>query len=348
MRLVPRGGSAAIVATTTALSFLTPTAGAQFATQVVSYNQGTGGGVFDQANALGGPQGGGLGSGAVHVLTLGVGGDVTLGFDVTIADGPGVDFTLFENGFVFTFGGTGCYAEVAAVEISSDGASFARFPSRYAGPAGPVAAFTPLPVGTFAGLSGGSPVLANVMTNAIDPYDPVVSGGESFDLAWLASDPLVVAGTVDLGAIRFVRLVDLGAGTTSDSHGNPIWDSDPGSGYDLDAAAVIQHTGTLDPGQPRVDLSLDAQGRLVLELVDPDGLGDLDLATLQGSFLSDALVPVGRRRLGTLLPQTTPIPNGVRLRSAAPLAGSGLLGVLSLSVRDQAGRFSADQIVIQG
>src|SRR5262245_25484260 len=84
-----------------ALAALSSTLAAQskFATQVVSFQQGTGSGVFVQSNILGGPQGAGAGSGSLNVLTLGNAGSVTLGFDVVIRDGPGADFTTFENGF---------------------------------------------------------------------------------------------------------------------------------------------------------------------------------------------------------------------------------------------------------
>jgi hypothetical protein len=187
----------------------------RFATQVVAYAPGTGGGIFVPDHVLGGPRGEGLGNGSQHVTTLGVGGSLTVGFDVTIADGPGVDFTVFENGFEFA---GGVFAEVAWIEVSTDGIHFARVPGLYSGPAGglPSAA----PYGTYSGLPGGVPVLANVAANSIDPFDPVVSGGEAVDLAALAGDPLVTGGLVDLSAIHFVRLVDIphGSGTPPSSH----------------------------------------------------------------------------------------------------------------------------------
>src|SRR5262245_36233299 len=86
----------------------------RFATHVVSYVQGTGGGIFDPNNILGGPRGEGLGAGSLHVTTLGVGGSIVLGFARTIANGPGTDFTVFENGFE---SGGGVFAEVAWVEV---------------------------------------------------------------------------------------------------------------------------------------------------------------------------------------------------------------------------------------
>jgi hypothetical protein len=67
------------------------------------------------------------------------------------------------------------------------------------------------------------PVLANADLNEIDPRDPSVSGGDSFDLH-------------DLGmkTARFVRIRDSGLGL------GPIG---PGTrGFDLDAIAIIHGT----------------------------------------------------------------------------------------------------------
>ncbi len=216
----------------------------RFATSVVQYNQGGGTGLFNTGLILGGPQGGGFSGGSLDVLTLGTGGDVTLGFDVTITNGPGADFTVFENGFVFS---ETVFAEVAMVEVSTDGTTFARFPTRYNGDPGPLGGFALLPYATYEGLTGGLPGLANVLTNQVDPFNPVVSGGEAFDLAELVGQAEVVSGSVDLAAIHFVRIVDVIGGTINDSTGTPIWDSGGDSGADIDAVAVIHHLGRPAP-----------------------------------------------------------------------------------------------------
>jgi hypothetical protein len=314
----------------------------RFATQVVNYSPGPGGGIFVPTNVLGGPQGAGLDNGSLDVTTLGVGGSLTLGFDVTIADGPGVDFIVFENGFE---SGGGVFSEVAWVEVSTDGVHFARVPNRYAGPANGLPGFV-APYGTYAGLPGGMPVLANVVTNSIDPFDPSVAGGDAIDLAALAGDPLVVAGLVDLSAIHFVRLVDIPDGSGLDSHGNVIWDnSGPTGTADFDAVAVIQHTGTITPTQPIVDLFFDASGYLNLELEDPNGFSDLRRSTLHASL---DLRPLTYARLRQMMPVLRVTSRGVLMRSSTPYVGSGRMGVLSVSIRDASGQFSADQIALQG
>lgn len=158
---------------------------------------------------LGPPHGGGPLQGSLHVLSLGDGGEIVLEFECGICDGPGPDFTVFENPFHAGGPDGALFVEVGIVAVSGDGESFVDFP------------FDPR---TFAGLAGRTPVLSHP-DNGIDPTDPAVSGGDTFDLA-----------EVGLVAARFVRITDPGA-----------WIPDPGNrlppgrsgGFDLDAIAVV-------------------------------------------------------------------------------------------------------------
>jgi hypothetical protein len=333
------------VLTAIPLSLSPASAQSKFATHVVAYAPGTSvsPSFADPTRALGGPQGLGPGSGSLDIVTLGVGGALTLGFDVTITDGPGADFTVYENGFMF---GGGCFAEVAFVEVSTDGVRFARFPVHYAGPVGPLPAFGTSPLGTYAGLTGGAPGLANVVTNTISPFDCVVSGGEAFDLAALANDPLVVAGAVDLAAIHFVRIVDCVAGASPDANGALIWDHGGATGSaDIDAVAVIQHAATQTGHGPRCDFELLPNGKLRWTLGDPDGLSDLDFATLAASWA------LGARPVTALLGPlsiTSVSATDVVLESVVPIPGTGLKALLSTSVRDLSGALSCDQVALQG
>lgn len=334
--------------TTCALFLFTFTIGSvaaaqnRFATTVVSYTQGTGGGIFVPSNALGGPQGAGLSNGSLDVCTLGVGGQLTLGFAVTIANGPGADLTVFENPFVYA---GEVFSEVAYVEVSTDGVQFARFPSHYSGPSTGFTGFT-APWGTYSGLTGCIPVLANVATNTIDPLDPVLSGGEAFDLSALIGDPLVTSGAVNLNAIHFVRLLDVPHASGLDSYGNVIWDnSGPTGTADIDAVAVINDTSTMTSTQPAVSLYFDGLGYLNLDISDPNGFADIDQSTLHVSF---DLAPVSVTRLRGLLPVVNTTSTSLHMRSAVQFPGSGRRGVLSVSTRDFSGQFSAAQIVLQG
>jgi hypothetical protein len=77
----------------------------------------------DPSNALGMANGV-----STHVVSLGDEGSITLGFNAPIANGPGADFAVFENGFLS--GGAGlAYLELAYVEVSSDGVHL-PFPQR--------------------------------------------------------------------------------------------------------------------------------------------------------------------------------------------------------------------------
>ncbi len=333
-----------VLAITTGSVCLAASAAAQsrFATTVVSFQQGSGSGIFDTANLLGGPQGGGFSNGSLHVLTLGNGGVVTLGFEVVLTDGPGADFTVSENGFEFS---GGVFAEVCSVEVSTNGVDFARFSTRYGGPPGPLGDFEVLPYATYAGLSGGAVVLANVVTNSIDPFDPVVSGGEAFDLAGLADHPLVLAGLVDLTQIHFVRLVDLLSGQEVDSRGTVIWDSGGASSADMDAVAVIQHTGNQAPGTPEVDFFFDAAGYLHLVLADADGLSDVFAHGTVSASVNFHPVPFGRLRQIFNVRSLTA--TELHLVSRFSIHGTPPQLLLAVSATDSTGLFSADQASVQ-
>src|SRR5205823_13446223 len=107
------------------------------------------------------------------------------------------------------------------------------------------------------GFTGVHPVLANVDTNTIDPFDPSAAGGDAFDLADLQNHPLVQSGLVRLNAIRYVRIIDvLGDGSLTDTLGRPIYDATGfNNSCDIDAVSVI-HGCT--PGDVNGDGVIDA------------------------------------------------------------------------------------------
>ena len=157
---------------------------------------------------------------STDVVSLGEGGALVLTFDAPIPDGPGPDLAVFENGF------RDDYLELAFVELSSDGEAFARFDAA-ARETTPKSAFDLMDPTQYHGLAG-----------------TVRAGfGTPFDLAHLAHADAVRRGLVDLGAIRFVRLVDVvGDGTATDSFGRPVLDPTPttgSAGFDVDAVGVL-------------------------------------------------------------------------------------------------------------
>lgn len=184
-------------------------------TEPIAFHDGTanspfGGDVNDPADTYG-------------FIGIDAAGSITLGFDLAITDGPGADFAVFENGF--SFGGpTSLFAELAYVEVSSNGSDFARFPSISLNTSATSTA------GTFQGYD---------MTNVYNLAGKHArNSGTPFDLSELATDSLVTGGLLDLSAIEYVRLVDVVgsgelldnggvaiAGAALDSLGNPILDN---------------------------------------------------------------------------------------------------------------------------
>jgi len=215
-----------------AVVFLPGHARAQaFADRVVAYQIGTGGGAgLDKMPGivLGPPHGGGAFQGSADTFSLGLGGFIILEFtDGWIVDGPGADFTVFENPFLIE--GLVTYppfAEPGTVSVSADGTEWHTFPCHldappyYPGCAGVYPVFAnaddPAAPSPFVPCTAPIQALVGVPVSTFSP--PACSGGDSFDLADLG-----------LPAARFVRIdasqLEPGLGGTA--------------GFDLDAMAAI-------------------------------------------------------------------------------------------------------------
>ena len=181
---------------------------AHYATKVVSYSPGDGGGYNSDklpGVVLGPPEGGGCCAGSVDVVSLGNGGEIVLGFDVEIVDGPGVDFLVFENPFDIGGDPKNPLAEPGEVSVSEDGKTWTTWPCTA----------TTYPYGACA---GWHPVLAT-KASGVDTRDPGKAGGDPFDLA-------------DLGVARarYVRIRDMNRKFPA---------KDGTAGFDLDGVAVI-------------------------------------------------------------------------------------------------------------
>jgi hypothetical protein len=139
-------------------------------------------------------------------------GVLTVTFPTGVRDGAGPDFAIFENGFTYPTPAL-LVAELAYVEVSTDGVAFARFPS----------------ISTNTGWSGdfGQGFGGFDSENLFNLAGKHAAGfGTPFDLAALVTDPLVASGAIDLQSIQYVRLVDIpGNGSFVDSLGNPILDA---------------------------------------------------------------------------------------------------------------------------
>jgi hypothetical protein len=166
-------------------------------------------------------------------------GHIAVKFTTPFRNGAGWDLAVFENAGTF-FDAPFVFAELAYVEVSSDGANFARFlnDSLNTEPgAGTADTDLVVPFGRdFAGLNP-----TNVHNLAgIHP----AGFGTQFDLDDLLTNALVTGGLVNLNAIQYVRIIDIpGNGSFLDSSGRPIldtWSTAVGTtgGLDLDAVAA--------------------------------------------------------------------------------------------------------------
>lgn len=204
-----------IAAVATALLVATAARGAAdpFADAVVELEVGGGGGFGTDMLpdiVLGPPRGGGALQQSLDVVSIGNDGAITLRFDLpVICDGPGADFTVFENAFHVGTPDGPIFEEFGIVAVSQDGEHFVDLP------------YDPL---THAGLAGRTPVLSTP-DNGIDPLDPAAAGGDTFDLA-----------AVGLPWAAYVRITDPGAAIPDP--GDRIPPGDKG-GFDLDAIAAL-------------------------------------------------------------------------------------------------------------
>lgn len=171
-------------------------------------------------------------------------GMITVRFDGLLFDGPGSDLAIFENAgrFFDDYNHDFIYAELAFVEVSSDGVHFARFPATSLNvehdPGATDPDFNQLHVPfarDFAGVN-------TTNLHHVAGIHPARTG-TPFDLSSLSTNLFVEQGVVDLDRIAFVRLVDIpGDGSFLDNAGTPIYDAWPtiySGGFDLDAVAAI-------------------------------------------------------------------------------------------------------------
>jgi hypothetical protein len=197
---------------------------------------------------------------------------------------PGADFVVFENGLVAQSGTGGAgvggvFAELAYVEVSSNGTDFARFPS---------VSLTPAAVGQYGTLDPTN--IFNLAGKHLNGEGE--SWGTPFDLDDLTAHPLVIAGTVDLNAIRHVRIVDIpGSGAfrdtaTPSTHAiyDP-WQTVGSGGFDLEAIGAISVALSFEKWQDLKGLTGAQRGALA----DPDKDGAPNAA--EWAFGMEPLVP---------------------------------------------------------
>ncbi|MFP4369542.1 MAG: hypothetical protein ACLFR2_08175 [Candidatus Kapaibacterium sp.] len=194
-----------------------------------------------------------------EICSIGLGGEIILSIrDNIIIDGPGPDFTIFENSFKNPINGK-IYAEPAKIAVSPDGSEWYEFP------------FDSL---TLEGCAGTKPTYGSA-----DPYDPLVSGGNSFDLA-----------DIGVGEIKYIKITDISS-IILDNPQHPYYDFTI-SGFDLDAVLAIntqQAVSVRDPGEiATINTKLDIyslDGRAIAKAVDKSDLYNSLEALTKGIYI---------------------------------------------------------------
>jgi hypothetical protein len=158
------------------------------------------------AVVLGPPTALGPDQGSLDVLSLGVGGEIVLGFGArALVDGDGPDLIVFENAFYVGGDVTQVWSELGEVAVSEDGLVWHTWPCA-AGASGP----------PWEGCAGWTPTQA-FQRCATLYLASTQTGGDAFDLA-----------AVGLDSARFVRIRDLGTSGVA-----------PSAGFDLDAVGLV-------------------------------------------------------------------------------------------------------------
>lgn len=219
------------------------------------------------------------------------GGHITLAFGdraagTAIRNGGGYDFVVFENAFVSqstTALGSlqgQMLAELAYVEVSSNGRDFVRFPC---------VSLTPDAVGRYGTINVGN--IHNLAGK--HPNANVVCTGTPFDLDDLANHADVVSGRVDLNDIGYIQITDVpGSGDFFDDAtrlldpamqpawtdyavAHPIYDMWPtqgSGGFDLEAVGVLheqEHSADIN-----LDGAVDYSDLTLLSLAWQSRFGD--------------------------------------------------------------------------
>ncbi len=160
-------------------------------------------GTRDPVRAINGVRGAGRTAGSLDVYSLGPGEDafVVIGFDgQRFEDDEGPELAVFENAFEIG-AGPFRFMDPVVVEVSVDGETFVTFPHDYRAPDPTQWSADP---SHWRGFAGITPVLLHEEEMPGDPFDPVASGGDVFDLADLPEGP--EADRVRREGFGYVRL----------------------------------------------------------------------------------------------------------------------------------------------
>jgi hypothetical protein len=178
-----------------------------YADTVVQATGASGTGFGDSHRAVDGVRGAGRFMGGTDVFSLDKAQDGVLivrwGQRV-VCNKPGVDFNVFENGFIDRRSGS-MFFEAMVVSVSLDGSSYEDFPHQYTGSQSPADAAS---AANWHGFAGMHPVFYNEDTNnsasGVDPLDESQAGGDAFDLDSLPDSP--TGRAVKAQGFRYLKL----------------------------------------------------------------------------------------------------------------------------------------------
>jgi hypothetical protein len=181
-----------------------------FASEVVTFDPGEGSGFGEEelpGVVLGAPGPGTELQPSQDVLSLGMGGEIVLGFgDRVIVDGPGMDFAVHENAFWPGGVGENVFAELGEVAVSEDGDQW------WAYPCSPEKGV----IETYEGCAGWNPTLSFTLSEDVFlTWED--TGGDGFDLA-----------ESGFQRVRYIRIKDLSGGGLA-----------PTAGFDLDGISLF-------------------------------------------------------------------------------------------------------------
>ena len=201
-------------------------------------------------------------AGDYAVVTLGDCGTAVLTFGRTISNGPGPDLAVFENGFSEPAYPGKLFAELAYVEVSTDGDNYARFPSvsLNAWP-GDRATLDPTNVYNLAG-------------KTVNNDQNQIWRGTPFDLSDLTSSAFVLSGAVKLNDIQYVRIVDVYGHTDGSSVDEATSLIDPATGLNYTKNHRIYDGGNF--GAEFTGFDLDAVAVVKAVIGDANGDGNVD------------------------------------------------------------------------
>ncbi len=199
----------------------------RYADTVVAAPGASGVGFGDPDAAINGVRGGGQNNGSSDVYSLrfapALNNSITVRWaNALLANGPGDDFAVFENGFDTALGP---FMDLVIVEVSRDGVQWRALAHDYVTPDELIYVRDRT---AWRGFAGKTPVLLNDQTNPVDPFDRLAAGGDGFDLDTIVDDG---SGTdAEANAMRRDGIVMIRL-TTAPSRQNP----DTGRPYVFDS-----------------------------------------------------------------------------------------------------------------